>query len=368
MMFVEACATEYGYGAFAHGVDLRLAENYLPGGVCLLKGFALSCLLYCVELQDAPIWFAVLALGLAFDRVYENSRILDCNALLWGVYTSRVVLYCAAIDRENGMTVPSLCLRGVYLLWFAVACAVANPGAAYWHRGVEGMCTPLRSWLAGGQEGARGLRLYMLFTGGCLCAVLFGHGHRGTSLHLAYARVFLYLTLSVIWVYTVGLHGSRWGAGGVDNSVHLVCIFAGVLYLPTPLAAIFTAWAVLCILRGGVQWGETQSDQTHKKSDTPPMPLDVECGGYSTQSQSYRLTDFGLDLRKGGGLGPNSDAYRSSYAPDPEVFPSCDLNHRGGKNTPPGSDQVVTTESEDSTDLSELFRQAKANALNSKRA
>ena len=362
MMFVEACAMEHGYGALAHGIDLRLAENYLPGGVGLLKGFVLSCLLYCVELHDAPIWFAVLALGLAFDRVYETSRILDCNALLWGAYTSRVVLYCAAIEREGGMTMPSLCLRVVHLMWFIVACAVANPGTASGHKGMEGMCTPLHSWLTGGQGGARGIRLYMLFTGGCLCAVLFGQEHKGTSLHLAYARVFLYLTLSVIWVYAVGLHGSRWGAGGVDNSVHLVCIFTGILYLPTPLATIFTAWAVACILRGWIQWGGARSDQAHKAHHYQPMPLDAECGngGYpSTQSQTYRLTDFGLDMRKGGG---------SSYTPDPEAFPSCDLNHRGGRTPPPPSDPVATTENEDAMDLSELFRQAKANALNSKRA
>ena len=73
MMFVEACAMEHGYGALAHGLDLRLAENYLPGGVGLLKGFVLSCLLYCVELHDTPIWFAVLALGLAFDRVESST-------------------------------------------------------------------------------------------------------------------------------------------------------------------------------------------------------------------------------------------------------------------------------------------------------
>ena len=343
MMFVEACAMEHGYGALAHGIDLRLAENYLPGGVGLLKGFILSCLLYCVELHDTPIWFAVLALGLAFDRVYETSRILDCNALLWGVYTSRVVLYCAAIEREGGITVPSLCLRGVHLLWFLVACAVANP-------------TPLPvAWLTGGQGGTRGIRLYMLFTGGCMCAVLFGQGHRGTSLHLAYARVFLYLTLSVIWVYAVGLHGSRWGTGGVDNSVHLVCIFTGILYLPTPLATILAAWAVACILRGWIQWGGARSDQVPKVHHYQPMQPDAECGS------GYRLTDFGLDMRKGGG---------SSYIPDPEVFPSCDLSHRGGRTPPPPplSDPVAVTENEDTMDLSELFRQAKANALNSKRA
>ena len=353
MLCVEESMSEGGYGAFSHGVDLRLAENYLPGCVCLLKGGLLVCCLYLVEWSVSPIFFIVLGLCLGFDRVWEAGRILDGNALLWCAYASHIVRYAASLHRDSGVVVPTMCIRGVYVIWFGVAGVFVYPGGVgslfACCDGTTGDAADsshgwLSKWTSDARETRTVSRLYLAFTGVCVCVILFGQEQGHQSLEFECGQVVVYLILSVVWVYTVGLHGPRCCLVGVDGSVTLVPLFAVILYLPLPMGATFFLWSVWCVACGNRSARHALSRAGNTRDMAPPSVTPAV-------SAAGRLTDFGLDMRKGGGI----------LAPAGRL---CDAEELVGNRS--GSKQAScesSLEQGEYEDVAEQFRQAKENSL-----
>ena len=251
-MVSDACSYELHQ---PRTVDLRLAENYLPACFCLLKGFALSLCLYFVETREVPSLFVVVGVCLAIDRVYSANRIFDGSVLLWCVYASRVVLFVSAHDPHDGVKVSAFVLRCLHVCWFCAGCMYVLPEGSKW------ASYGASSRLVGVVDSALIGHAYFVFIGLCMCVALcvhpesyMGHGpvQSGGTLVLEYSRIFVYVVLSIVWVYVIGLCGRRWTVGGTHSTVTLVCLFSAVLYLPLAMAGAFALWAVWCIGQGVV--------------------------------------------------------------------------------------------------------------------
>ena len=353
---------------------MRLAENYLPGCVCLLKGCILSSCLFLVEHNQVPVFFIVLGICLGLDRVCEPRRILDGSALLWCAYASRVVRYAASIEREDGLVVSSICLRGMYLVWFTIASVFVYPGgvrhlfstcAAARGGGEEQCCSP--EWASNTREASGVSHLYLVFTAVCMCVELFGQGHTHSSLEFECARVMVYLTLSVVWVYAVGLLRPRECLAGAGGSASLAPLFAPLLYLPQWMGIVFLAWGVWCIVRGHGGTHEPPPSPSTRRTPAPPATTAVvvcATGVHTAGSVTgtTRVSDLGLDLRKGGGIG--GQPARGMDTIDLGVQPITPSWNRPCQREAPSTNTPDTpSDQNEYEDIAEQFRLARENAL-----
>ena len=249
------------------GVDLRLAENYLPACFCIAKGVLLALCLYAAETRGSGSFVVGIGLGLVLDRVYCTRRIFDGNLLLLCAYVSRTAALVGGHVDGMDWALPGACLRALYFVWFVLACLGMLP-----RRLDSGVWGGLRGLLGQGRTSEL-WHVYLWYTCVCVCGTAFAIPSVEDGPLLGAVRIVAYVVMSVLWVYAVGLRQRGVLLVSTEGCLVMVCMYSAVLYLSAWMGGVLCAWGLWCIVRRD-SWPDVSGLVATPKYQ--PMADDVE--------------------------------------------------------------------------------------------
>ena len=203
-------------------VDLALAVNYVPAGLCLLKAATLTVWLGMLHAYAAHRALVGTGLALLLDRAFAPQAIFDGSAALLSMFLGHAV-HELRLGAAGGWRAP---LAAQYL--FHVAWAVGALWAHY-----RDASAPQRA------------RPETLATALLLVAVLAALQADPEPADLRAARYACFALLCVSWVYTVGLLRVRAAHVPLDCAARFPVYFLPVLFAPAPIALCHANGAVL---------------------------------------------------------------------------------------------------------------------------
>ena len=240
-------------------IDLTLAVNYLPAAVCLLRLvwylFIMTLLRPGEEIGGYLIIGLVLYLDRVVFRVYVMSVIFDTSAVILAVFFANVYHLVRASNTWTHMNFLGIVVN----VWWVACCVCMILEPPRLRRVFE-----------------KRNRFYHILPAMIMVAALVAqvqvHSEReeaGTK----FARGIVFGLLSLVWIYVVGIHQSQALEPLKDNSSHFISRFAPVLYLPAPVALLFSVVASGCV---GYQYAKLCERAPAEQQDVESPPAVAE--------------------------------------------------------------------------------------------
>ena len=211
-------------------IDLTLAINYIPAATCLLRLVFFIFLMTLIRPGEELGGYSIVGLLVWQDRVvfraYFPNQIFDGSALVIAVFASNLFLLV-----RNTNTGSHLSFMGAVVnFWWSMMCIGLILEPIYMRRVFE-----------------RRKKLYhilpAIITGIALLALVQVHADREDA-GVKFTRGITFALLSLVWIYVVALHQVE---QSIKDSSAFISRFSPVLYMPVPLACLFTLIASACV-------------------------------------------------------------------------------------------------------------------------
>jgi hypothetical protein len=214
-------------------VDLTQAVTYAPALLCMLR-LMIYLFITCTINEGAEIGgYSILGLLVGLDRVtfriYLPNGIFDSNGIISAVFIANVYGLVRSYGTES--RVPFVAI--VLMFWWMGMCICMILEPVRLKRAFE-----------------RKKRLYHIIPVMITCfsigVLVFTHEPKEACL-ARFTKGMFFATLSIAWIYVVGIHQSQHMEPIKDTSNHFVSRFAPVLYTPLSVSVIFSVACGACI-------------------------------------------------------------------------------------------------------------------------